>query len=87
MPGAPDLTATDLVRRAVFAKVGSHNATARGKGLESMTRSDDLVAFIPVDREIALGRSPKGSWRMPTRKLYKALLEKREGRVERADIF
>jgi beta-lactamase superfamily II metal-dependent hydrolase len=82
------VTAADLLARTVFYKVGhhaSHNATARGKGLELMT-SDELVAFIPVDREIALSRSPKGSWKMPARALYRRLLEKCEGRVARSDL-
>jgi hypothetical protein len=30
-----------------------------------MAREDELVAFIPVDRAVALGRNPKNSWQMP----------------------
>jgi hypothetical protein len=81
--------AKDLLARTVFYKVGhhsSHNATAKGKGLEMMTRQDELTAFIPVDRQIALGRSPKGTWKMPARQLYRSLLEKCQGRVIRSDI-
>jgi hypothetical protein len=84
-----EVTAADLLARTVFYKVGhhgSHNATARGKGLELMKSSDELVAFIPVDRAIALGRNPQGSWKMPARGLYRRLLEKCQGRVVRSDI-
>lgn len=84
-----EVVAKDLLARTVFYKVGhhaSHNATARGKGLEMMTREDELTAFIPVDRAVALGRSPKGSWKMPARPLYRRLLEKCQGRVVRSDV-
>lgn len=82
-------TAEDLLNATVFYKVGhhgSHNATASRKGLELMTSHDELVAFIPVDRRVALGRNPKGSWRMPAPALYPQLLEKCQGRVVRADL-
>ncbi len=82
-------TAEDLLNATVFYKVGhhgSHNATASRKGLELMTSHDELVAFIPVDRRLALGRNPKGSWRMPAPALYPQLLEKCQGRVVRADL-
>jgi hypothetical protein len=84
-----EVTATDLLNRTVFYKVGhhaSHNATAKGKGLELMNNEDELIAFIPVDRAVALGKSPKGSWRMPARPLYFRLLQKCQGRVLRSDI-
>jgi Metallo-beta-lactamase superfamily len=80
--------AADLMKRAVFYKVGhhsSHNATAKGKGLELM-ESDELVAFIPVDRQVALKRHPQGSWKMPARSLYRRLLERTNGRVVRSDL-
>jgi hypothetical protein len=83
------MTAKDLLSRTVFYKVGhhsSHNATAKGKGLEMMTSQADLTAFIPVDRQVALGRSPAGTWKMPARQLYRALLDKCQGRVVRSDI-
>jgi hypothetical protein len=83
------VTAADLLSRTVFYKVGhhgSHNATAKGKGLELMTRQDELVAFIPVDRALALNRNPKDSWQMPARPLYKELLKRCQGRVVRADV-
>jgi hypothetical protein len=64
----------------------SHNATARAKGLELMQTEDELTAFIPVDRAVALTRNPKDSWQMPARPLYRRLLEKCQGRVARSDI-
>ena len=82
------VTAADLLSRTVFYKVGhhaSHNATARGRGLELMVNEDELTAFIPVDRKLALQRNPKGSWQMPARPLYLRLLQKCQGRVVRAD--
>ncbi len=83
------VTAADLLARTVFYKVGhhsSHNATARGKGLELMAQEDELTAFIPVDRAVALTRNPQGSWQMPARPLYRRLLEKCQGRVARSDL-
>lgn len=83
------VTTKDLLARTVFYKVGhhsSHNATAKAKGLEMMTSQADLTAFIPVDRQVALGRSPAGTWKMPARQLYRALLDKCQGRVVRSDI-
>jgi len=82
-------TADQLLSQTVFYKVGhhsSHNATAKAKGLELMSREDELVAFIPVDRAVALGRNPKDSWQMPARPLYRRLLEKCQGRVVRSDL-
>ncbi len=82
-------TAEQLLAKTVFYKVGhhsSHNATAKGKGLELMRREEELVAFIPVDRAVALNRSPKDCWQMPARALYKRLLEKCQGRVVRSDL-
>ena len=51
-----------------------------------MTNQSELTAFIPVDRQVALGRSPKGTWKMPARQLYRRLLDKCQGRVVRSDI-
>lgn len=87
--GGAAVTAADLLKRTVFYKVGhhsSHNATAKGKGLEIMRKNNELTAFIPVDRAIALKRSPQGSWRMPAFELYRELLEACDGRVVRADL-
>ena len=83
------VTAADLLNRTVFYKVGhhsSHNATAKARGLELMTSQAELTAFIPVDRAVALGRSPKNTWKMPARQLYRRLLEQCQGRVLRSDI-
>jgi hypothetical protein len=80
------VTATDLLGRAVFYKVGhhaSHNGTASGQGLELMV-NEDLIAAIPVDREVAIKKSPP--WWMPAEALYKRLLEKTRGRVLRSDL-
>jgi hypothetical protein len=82
------ITATDLLNRTVFYKVGhhsSHNATAKAKGLELMQQEQELVAFIPVDRAVALKRNPPGAWKMPAAALYRRLLEKCQGRVVRSD--
>jgi hypothetical protein len=83
------VVAKDLLARTVFYKVGhhsSHNATAKGKGLEMMTSQSELTAFVPVDRQVALKRSPAGTWKMPARQLYRGLLDKTQGRVVRSDI-
>jgi len=87
--GTRTVTAADLLDRTVFYKTGhhgSHNATAKAKGLELMRRGDDLIAFIPVDRAVALTRNPKNCWKMPARPLYRRLLEKCQGRVLRSDL-
>jgi hypothetical protein len=87
--GKREVRIGDLLAKTVFYKVGhhsSHNATAKAKGLELMTQEDELTAFIPVDRAVALGRNPKGSWKMPARNLYLRLLQKCQGRVVRSDL-
>lgn len=81
-----DVTSADLVGRTVFYKVGhhaSHNATVKARGLELMER-EDLVAMIPVDRKVAMNKTPK--WQMPAKALYKRLIEKTKGRVVRSDV-
>jgi hypothetical protein len=86
---ATTVKAADLLERTVFYKVGhhsSHNATAKGRGLEIMRKNKELTAFIPVDRAIALKRSPPGSWRMPAVELFRNLLDACNGRVARADL-
>ncbi len=75
--------AEDLLRRTVLYKVGhhgSHNATLRDQGLEKM-ESDDLVALIPVNQEMA----KKKRWNMPFPPLLERLLQKTSGRVLRID--
>jgi hypothetical protein len=76
----------DLLGSTVFYKVGhhaSHNATMKEHGLELM-KSDELVAFIPVDRAVALKKKPP--WQMPAKNLHDRLLEKTQGRVLRSDL-
>ena len=78
------VTTEDVLKRTVFYKVGhhgSHNATLKTGGLESMT-SPDLVAAIPVDQKFA-NNSKK--WEMPADALYKRIKEKAKERVLRAD--
>jgi hypothetical protein len=80
------VTATDLLERTVFYKVGhhaSHNATAKKHGLELMT-SKELAAMITVDEEVAK-RQGKHGWKMPADELYQRLLEKTRGRIIRID--
>jgi hypothetical protein len=82
-----EVKAADLLRRAVFYKVGhhaSHNATVNEMGLEMMER-DDLVAMIALDHEVAINKRPH-KWEMPAPGLYRRLLEKTRGRVLRSDI-
>ncbi len=77
------VTMDELFRRTVLYKVGhhaSHNATLREAGLEKMS-SDELVALIPVNAEMA----KKKRWTMPFPPLYQRLLEKTRGRTIRAD--
>jgi hypothetical protein len=76
--------AKELLSRTVFYKVGhhgSHNATRRPEGLESMT-SRDLVAAIPVNREVA---SKLKGWDMPAPPLEAQLKRATRGRLLRAD--
>lgn len=88
VPGrAKRLPAHDLLTRTVFYKVGhhcSHNATLKKGGLELMAR-DDLVAFIPLDKETAGKQGTKG-WQMPAAPLYQALQEKAGKRVVISDV-
>lgn len=79
----------DLLSRVVFYKVGhhaSHNATLKRDvngapyGLELMP--DNLIAFIPVDHEVA---SKLPGWHMPDPRLYAALQRKAPGRLLRSD--
>jgi hypothetical protein len=82
--GDKKVTATDLLRRTHFYKVGhhgSHNATLKTNGLELMP-TDDFVAFIPVDHKMAL---KKGWAKMPLRKLLDELESRTKGRLVRAD--
>jgi hypothetical protein len=78
-----EVTGPDLLRRTIFYKVGhhgSHNATLRELGLEEMKSLK--LAFVPVDREMAI----KKRWnQMPLNELMKRLNEITEDRVVRID--
>jgi len=82
--GTQEVTGPDLLSRTVFYKVGhhgSHNATLRELGLEQMS-SEDLIAFIPVNKE----QARKNRWMaMPFNPLVKRLGEKTYGRLLIAD--
>jgi hypothetical protein len=80
-PNGP--TGPDLLKRAIFYKVGhhgSHNATLREKGLDLMERLQ--VAMIPVNHDMAV----KKHWgKMPLDELVSALNKKINGAVIRSD--
>jgi hypothetical protein len=81
------LPAFELLARTVFYKVGhhcSHNATLKAGGLDLMNR-DDLVAFIPLDRDTAKKQGKKG-WEMPAPALLRALHQKAGKRVVISDV-
>ena len=86
----PSKTATELLSRVIFYKVGhhaSHNATASEKGLELMN-SSELVAMIPVVEAVAkeqVTKSNKDGWAMPYGKLYERLKTKTSERILRGD--
>jgi hypothetical protein len=76
----------DLLKRTIFYKVGhhgSHNATLKEHGLESMTNKN-LVAAIPVDEVFAKAKKPI-PWMMPADKLYDKLQQRTKGRILRVD--
>lgn len=80
------LTAEQLLNRVRFYKVGhhgSHNATARERGLAMMTRPD-LVAAIPTDEELGR-RQGAGGWQMPNPSVAEALRVRAKGRIIRTD--
>jgi hypothetical protein len=81
--GGTKVTGPDLLARTIFYKVGhhgSHNATLKENGLESMTNL--RIAAIPVNHEMAL----KKRWgNMPLPQLVAALAAKTNGKVLRID--
>lgn len=87
-PDRTQVTAKDLLRRAVFYKVGhhaSHNATLRDEELELMA-SDELIAMIPVNEQVLTDLKLKArGWNMPFPLLYRRLLQQARGRVLRSD--
>jgi hypothetical protein len=77
------VTGPDLLKRAIFYKVGhhgSHNATLKDKGLEQMENL--RVAMIPVDKKMA---EKKGWNKMPLDEILAALHDKAKGVVLRVD--
>jgi len=87
---ASGASVADLLERVVLYKVGhhgSHNATAKEKGLELMT-SLDLVALIPVVSDIAHEQKTKNNpagWAMPYDDLLARLKERTRGRIVTGD--
>jgi hypothetical protein len=87
-PGSPHgtqpVTGADLLKRAIFYKVGHHgsrNATLSKNGLELMT-DPDLIAFIPTDEAMA----KKVRWSdIPATRLLAELRAKTNGRVIQSD--
>jgi hypothetical protein len=77
------VTGPDLLKRAIFYKVGhhgSHNATLKALGLEQMENL--RVAMIPVDHDMAV----KKRWgKMPLDELVAALAKQAKGVVLRVD--
>jgi hypothetical protein len=74
LDGNKTVSASDLLKRTVFYKVGhhgSHNATLREHGLELMPHG--LAAFIPVDHAMAVKKHWDG---MPLPGLLTALQER-----------
>jgi len=83
IPGGGKVTAPDLLKRAIFYKVGhhaSHNATLAQKGLEQMPNL--MFAMISVDHKVAVSKKWK---EMPFDELLKALKRVTQGRTVRAD--
>jgi hypothetical protein len=82
LDGNKTVTATDLLKRTAFYKVGhhgSHNATLREHGLELMPHG--LAALLPVDHEMAVKKRWEG---MPLPGLLEAL-NAHDARVVRMD--
>jgi len=82
LDGNKTVTATDLLKRTVFYKVGhhgSHNATLREHGLELMPHG--LAALLPVDHEMAVKKHWDG---MPLPGLIDAL-KAHDAKVARMD--
>ncbi len=72
----------DLLKRAVFYKVGhhgSHNATLKERGVERMRDDGKLTAFVPVSPIVA--RDLKDWCQMPLDSILGALSQRTKGRV------
>lgn len=80
------VTATELLGRTVFYKVGhhgSHNATLNRGGLQEMAQgefADQFVAMIPANQEWAETKNDP-PWRHPLKAILDALQKKAQGRV------
>jgi Metallo-beta-lactamase superfamily len=91
-PPASQISIDTILSRVTFYKVGhhgSHNATAKQRGLELMTGAE-MVAAIPVVRAVAKiqgpGRKTAGrGWKMPYDHLYERLLDKTRSRIVLGD--
>ena len=84
--GGPGVEIHELLSRVRLYKVGhhgSHNATIRMPGLESMTHPG-LEVMIPVVEAVARKQGRSG-WKMPDPDLNKRLDEKAPGRIRRGD--
>jgi hypothetical protein len=80
------VTAGEILSRTVLYKVGhhgSHNATLRENGLETMNHPR-LAAMIPIVEEVARKQGRSG-WQMPFPDLKEELLVRTSGRVLRGD--
>lgn len=74
-----------ILNNTVVYKVGhhgSHNATLKAS-MDRMNH-DELVAFIPVNRQDA-NLTKADPWKMPAKNLYRELIKKTGGRIFRMD--
>lgn len=84
--GARKLSATQILERVRFYKVGhhgSHNATLKEQGLDLMTHRE-LVAAISTDEALGKRQGVKG-WQMPNPHLREAVIAATKGRTFRND--
>lgn len=84
--GEPGVDIHDLLSRVRLYKVGhhgSHNATIKMPGLESMTHPQ-LEVMIPVVEAVAARQGTSG-WKMPDPDLNERLKQKAPGRIRRGD--
>ena len=80
-------TAAELLEKTIFYKVGhhgSHNATAKGSGLERM-KEKKIMAFMPLVQD-KVPDAWGGSDNFPAVPLYKKIIEKTNGAVIRTDV-
>ena len=80
-------TAAELLENTIFYKVGhhgSHNATAKGSGLERM-KEKKIMAFMPLVQD-KVPSAWGGSDNFPAIPLYKKIIEKTNGALIRTDV-